>query len=549
MTHSHSPKFYIMNQPQKSRENEKVARAAGVVGLATMLSRIFGFIRDMVVAGIFGAGLVTDAFFVAFRIPNLLRRLLAEGSLTVSFVPVFTEYLKQRSREEALELANVAFTALSVILVIVSVAGVVFSPLIVTIMAPGFLKVPEQYELTVLLTRFMFPYIFFISLVALCMGILNSLRHFAAPALSPVVLNISMILAALLLRDLCAEPIYALAVGVMIGGVLQLAMQWPFLIRMGVRLKPDFHFRHPGLKRIGLLMMPAAFGAAIYQINVLIGTILASLLPKGSVSYLYYADRIVELPLGVFAIAVGTAALPSFSDQVARGEFDDFKRTISFSLRLILFITIPATVALLALRAPILSVLFQRGAFDAASTIQTADALLYYTLGLWAFSVIRIIVSAFYSLQDTKVPMKAAIVALIVNVACSVVLMSPMKHGGLALATSIASAVNVIMLGIILKKRIGSYLNREFYHSLGKISAAALVMWAAIMLVEVVIPWNIIGPFEERLLFLAASISVGMATFFAMSWLLKCSEMVMVIRTVKGKLGRRDKGIDFGRPK
>lgn len=540
-----------MSQPQKSRENEKVAKAAGVVGLATMLSRIFGFIRDMVVAGIFGAGLVTDAFFVAFRIPNLLRRLLAEGSLTVSFVPVFTEYLKQRSREEALELANVVFTALSIVLVIVSIAGVVFSPLIVTIMAPGFLKNPEQYELTVLLTRFMFPYIFFISLVALCMGILNSLRHFAAPALSPVVLNISMILAALLLGDLFAEPIYALAVGVLIGGVLQLAMQWPFLIRMGVRLKPDFHFRHPGLKRIGLLMMPAAFGAAIYQINVLIGTILASLLPKGSVSYLYYADRIVELPLGVFAIAVGTAALPSFSDQVARGEFDDFKKTISFSLRLILFITIPATVALLALRIPILSVLFQRGAFDAAATMQTADALLYYTLGLWAFSVIRIIVSAFYSLQDTRVPMKAAIVALIVNVVLSVVLMYPMKHGGLALATSIASAVNVIMLGIILKTRIGSYLNREFYNSLGKIGAASLVMWGGIMLVEIFIPWKITGPFDGRLLFLVASISVGMATFFVMSWLLKCSEMVMVIRTIKGKLGRRDrdKGVDFKQPK
>ena len=538
-----------MPQPQKSRENEKVAKAAGVVGLATMLSRIFGFIRDMVVAGIFGAGLVTDAFFVAFRIPNLLRRLLAEGSLTVSFVPVFTEYLKQRSREEALELANVVFTALSVILAIVSVAGVIFSPLIVTLIAPGFIKSPDQYELTVLLTRFMFPYIFFISLVALCMGILNSLRHFAAPALSPVILNISMILATLSLRDFFAEPIYALAVGVMIGGLLQLAMQWPFLIKMGVRLKPDFNFRHPGLKRIGLLMMPAAFGAAIYQINVFIGTILASLLPKGSVSYLYYADRIVELPLGVFAIAVGTAALPSFSDQVARGEFEDFKKTISFSMRLILFITVPATVALVALRIPILSVLFQRGAFDAASTIQTADALLYYTLGLWAFSLIRIIVSAFYSLQDTKAPMKAAIVALIVNVACSVVLMSPMKHGGLALATSIASAVNVIMLGIILKKRIGSYLNREFYRSLGKITAASLVMWGAIMLVEIVIPWKIIGPFDGRLFFLVASISVGLATFFVMSWLLKCSEMVMVIRTIKGKLGRRDKGVDFKQPK
>ncbi len=529
-----------MSKPQeKIRENEKVARAAGVVGLATMLSRIFGFLRDMVVAGFFGAGLVTDAFFVAFRIPNLLRRLLAEGSLTVSFVPVFTEYLKQRSREEALELADVAFTALSVILVAVSLAGVVFSPLIVAVMAPGFVNDHAQYELTVLLTRFMFPYIFFISLVALCMGILNSLRHFAAPALSPVVLNISMILATLLLRDFFGEPIFALAVGVMMGGMLQLAMQWPFLLKMGVRLRPNFHFRHPGLKRIGLLMMPAAFGAAIYQINVFIGTVLASLLPKGSVSYLYYADRIVELPLGVFAIAVGTAALPSFSDQVARGEFEDFKRTIAFSLRLIMFITVPATVALVALREPILSVLFQRGAFDAAATLKTAEALLYYTLGLWAFSVIRVIVSAFYSLQDTKVPMKAAIVALVVNVVASLILMRPMQHGGLALATSLASAVNVLMLGVVLKKRIGAYLNRELYISLGKITAASLVMWGGILLVEVFIPWRIAGPLDERLIFLTVSVAAGLVTYFLMSWLFKCPEMVMVVRTIKGKLAKR----------
>ena len=322
-------------------ENARVVRAAGVVGIATMLSRVFGLIRDTIVAGFFGAGLMTDAFFVAFRIPNLLRRLLAEGSLTVSFVPVFTEYLRNKTREEALELADIAFTALSILLVVVSLAGVLFSPLIVTVMAPGFVKTPAQYDLAVFLTRLMFPYIFLISLVALCMGILNSLRHFAAPALSPVVLNIAMILAALTLRDCFQEPIVALAVGVMAGGVLQLAMQWPFLIRMGVRLKPNFRFRHPGVKRIGLLMLPAAFGAAIYQINIFIGTILASLLPTGSVSYLYYADRIVELPLGVFAIAVGTATLPSFSEQVALGKMEEWKRTIAFSLRLILFITVP----------------------------------------------------------------------------------------------------------------------------------------------------------------------------------------------------------------
>jgi putative peptidoglycan lipid II flippase len=214
------------------------------------------------------------------------------------------------------------------------------------------------------------------------MGILNSLRHFAAPALSPVVLNISMILAALFLRNLFQEPIIALALGVMIGGVLQLAMQWPVLVKMGLKIRFRFNLKHEGLRRIGFLMMPAVFGAAIYQINIFVGTILASLLPSGSVSYLYYADRIVELPLGVFAIAIGTASLPSFSEQVARGEMDQLKKTIAFSLRLILFITIPAMIALIALRVPILSVLFQRGKFDVQSTLLTAQALLYYTLGL-----------------------------------------------------------------------------------------------------------------------------------------------------------------------
>ena len=521
----------------RGTENSKVAKAAGVVGLSTMISRIFGFLRDMVVAAFFGAGLTTDAFFVAFRIPNMLRRLIGEGSLTVSFVPVFTEYLNKKTKEEALELANVVFTTLSIILVVVSVAGVLFSPLIVTVMAPGwYIKNPTHYHLTVFLNRLMFPYIFFMALVALCMGILNSLRHFAAPALSPVILNICMILATLLLSGFFQEPIIALVVGVMIGGVLQLAIQWPFLVKLGVKLKPDFNFRHPGLKKIGSLFFPAAFGASIYQINIFIATILASLLPTGSVSYLYYADRIVELPLGVFAIAVGTATLPSFSEQVAKGDFDELQKTISFSLRLILFVTIPATIALIALRIPIISVLFQRGAFDIQSTFLTAKALFYYAVGLWAFSVIRVIVSAFYSLQDAKSPMKAAIVALLVNAVFSVILMFPLKHGGLALATSIATSVNVIMLSVILKKRIGVFLNREFYRSVFKMFLSSLAMWVVIILIGIIFPWRDSGPLDERILYLILCIIAGSTTYFIAAGLAKCKEMTMIIDTVKRKI-------------
>ena len=310
---------------ENKSENSHVVKAAGIVGISTMLSRVFGLIRDIVIAAIFGAGWIYDAFLVAFRIPNLLRRLLGEGSLTVSFIPVFTEYLQKRSKQEALELANIAFTLLSIVLVIISILGVLFSPLIVALNAPGFINTPDQFALAVFLNRLMFPYIFFMSLVALCMGILNSFRHFAAPALSPVVLNISMIIAALCFRSFFAQPITALAIGVMIGGFLQLAMQWPFLVKFGVKFKFRVNLHHPGIKQITILLLPAIFAAAVNTINVIIGQILASFLPKGSVSYLYYADRIMELPLGIFAIAIGTATLPSFSRHVANENLEELK--------------------------------------------------------------------------------------------------------------------------------------------------------------------------------------------------------------------------------
>ena len=519
----------------KNSENAKVAKAAGIVGISTMASRIFGFIRDMVVAAFFGAGLATDAFFVAFRIPNLLRRLIGEGSLTVSFVPVFTDYLNKKSKDEALELANIAFTLLSIILVVVSLLGVLFSPLIVALIAPGFIKTPEQFALAVFLNRLMFPYIFFMSLVALCMGILNSFRHFAAPALSPIILNISMIIAALTLRNFFAEPVTALAVGVMIGGILQLAMQWPFLVKYGLKIKFKFKLRHPGIKQIAVLMLPAAFGAAIYQINVFVGTVLASLLPKGSVSYLYFADRIMELPLGVFAFAIGTATLPSLSEHASKGNIDELKSTISFSLRLMLFLTIPAMVALMALNLPIISVLFQRGAFDVNAAILTAQALFCYALGLWAFATIRVIVAAFYSLQDSKWPMKAAIITLIVNIVASIALMFPLKHNGLALANSLASMVNVIVLSIVLKKKIGAFLDRSFYISTVKIIISSLVMWGSILLVDFVIPWNTNGQTKARLTYLIVAVMTGAITYFACAYLLKSPE----IHSIVGKMKRR----------
>ncbi|MBW1769349.1 MAG: murein biosynthesis integral membrane protein MurJ, partial [Deltaproteobacteria bacterium] len=327
---------------------------------------------------------------MAFRIPNLLRRLFAEGSLTIAFIPVFTEYLSRKTKEDAFQLARVVLTLLSLVLVVVTLLGVLFSPWIVRIQAFGFGGFGVKYELTVLLTRIIFPYIFLISLVALFMGILNSLRHFAAPAAAPIFLNIGIISSILWISPNFSQPIIGVAIGVIIGGILQVGLQIPWIFKKGVSLLPCWMPGHPAVKRIGLLMLPAIFGSAIYQFNQFMGTLLASFLAEGSVSWLYYADRLVQFPLGVFAIAVSTAALPSLSRQVAEKDFDQFRETLSHALRLVFFITIPSMVGMIIMGRLIIQVFFEGGAFDAFSTAMTARALFFYSIGLWAFSGIRV---------------------------------------------------------------------------------------------------------------------------------------------------------------
>ena len=395
----------------KISEEKAMTRAAGVVGFWTALSRILGFVRDMATALFLGAGFGADAFFVAFRIPNLLRRLFGEGALSAAFIPTFVETLQHDGKQEAARLARITFTFAALVLCVVAAAGILLSPWIVRLIAPGFLKEPAKYVLTVDLNRIMFPYIFFISLVALASGVLNSLGHFSAPAAAPVVLNLCMIGSLGVMTTYLGMPAYqALAWGVVVAGVLQLALQIPFhgqepasssgrISRLG----------HPALKRIGALFVPGAFSGAVYQINVLLGTILASLLPAGSVSWLYYADRVVELPLGIFAIALGTAVLPSMSRQAANGDMKGLTRSLSYSLRFIAFFTIPASVALIVLREPIVSILFQRGLFTVVDTRETAYALLCYTVGLWAFSGLKVVTQGFFSLKDTRTPMYVSI--------------------------------------------------------------------------------------------------------------------------------------------
>jgi putative peptidoglycan lipid II flippase len=521
---------------QNGNENDRVTKAAGVVGSATLLSRIFGFIRDVVIAWFFGAGLSSDAFFVAFRIPNLLRRLFAEGSLSVAFIPVFTDTLTNQGKDEAFEMAKSAVRLLSVLLVVVAITGILLSPLIIRIIAPGFISSPEKLSVTIFLTRIMFPYIFFIGMVALSMGILNVLGHFAAPALAPVFLNISIICSVFLISPHMADPVTGLAIGVVIGGILQLALQVPFLIKKGFYFWQKAKIFHPGLKKIGLLMVPTIFGAAVYQINILVGTLLASLLSEGSVSYLYYADRLVQFPLGIFAIATATAVLPSISRQAAKKDLQAVRDTFSYAMKLVFFITIPSMVGLIVLREPIVALLFKRGAFDAKTTHLTAYALLYYSIGLWAFSAVRIVVSTFYALQDTKTPVRMGIISVCANIILGVILMGPLGHGGIALSTSLASMLNLGLLVRALKRTLGVLELRTIMASVYKTLICSGVMGAAVWAAaRLIIPPE--GGTPVALFFgLMGSIILGLVLYGSFSLLLKSRELEKVMVIVrKGK--------------
>jgi len=520
-------------------DNSKIIKAAGVVSGATFGSRILGYIRDMVTAFFFGTGTAADAFFLAFTIPNLLRRLFAEGTLTVSFVPVFTEYLESKGEQEARVVASVTMTALSMVLLVVVLVGIYFSPQIVAVMAPGFLDDPEKYRLTVHLARVMFPYIFFISLSALSMGILNSLGHFLAPASAPIFLNVAMIGAMFFLCPTMDAPINGLAVGVIIGGVLQLIIQVPALARRGMIPRINFKFSHPAVGKILRLVLPAVFGASIYQINVVVIRLLASLLPEGSISYLYYADRLTQFPLGIFAVALGTAVLPSMSKMAARGDLERLKVTFTDALALTLYITVPAAVGLIVLRVPIMSLLFFRGEFDFLSVTKSAEALLFFSLGLPAVSAVRVMSNAFYARQDTATPVKVGALAMVMNILLSLWLMTILEHSGLALAVSLAAFVNGSLLLVIFRRRMGRLGLRRVLVSLLKTGAACLVMGCAVWYLAGFVLWNETGHTIIKTAVLTGSILAGGVIFALITRILGSAEFAMLMGPIKSRLGRR----------
>lgn len=512
-------------------EKKQFTKAAGIIGVFTLISRFLGFVRDLIIAWFFGAGLLTDAFFVAFRLPNLFRRLFGEGSLTVAFIPVFSEHISAYGKEEAFLLARSAVRMLSVILAISAIIGIIAAPGIVALIAPGFTG--AQFSTTVLLTRIMFPYIFFICLVALSMGILNVLGHFAAPALAPVLLNLSMIASVLFISPSLSDPVIGLAIGVIIGGLLQLLLQLPFLVQKGFYFWKKADFSHPGLKKIGILMLPAVFGSAVYQINIIIGTLLASFLSEGSVSYLYYADRLVQFPLGLFAISMSVAILPSLSRQAASRDMRALTDTFSYAIKLIFFITIPALTGLIILRHPIVALLFERGAFDPISSGQTADALLYFSIGLWAFSAVRIVVPTFYALQDTKTPVKMAAISVFANIILCLILMGPLAHGGLALAASLSSMLNFILLILALRKKLGALGGKKIIESIAKSMICSLVM--GLSLQAFICFNNTAEPSSAfRLLWVVSTgIFIGIIVYGLTAYILKCRELEDIIKIVK----------------
>ncbi len=441
--------------PNFGSENmsKSLFKSTSVVVSMTMISRIFGFVRDMVTAYLFGAGAAFDAFSVAFKIPNFMRRLFAEGSFSQAFVPVLAEYQKRKSSDEVTRFINAMSGTLGVTLIIVTVLGMVGAPWIVRIFAPGFAVSGDRFDLAVTMLRITFPYLMLISLTAFSGAILNTYSRFWVAAFTPVFLNICMIAAALWLSPQFKTPIIALAWGVFIAGVIQLLFQWPFLRRLKLMPRPRVSFRDEGVTRVLKLMVPALFGVSVGQINLLVDTIFVSLLVVGSPSWLYYSDRLMEFPLGVFGVAISTVILPHLSRHHATESTESFSLTLDWALRSVLLIGLPAAVVMLVLAGPMLSTLFQHGEFNGHAVIMAQRSLMAFSLGITPFMLVKILAAGFYAKQDLRTPVRIGVIAMVTNTILNASLIWSLAHAGIALSTSLAALVNSGFLFYYLRKR------------------------------------------------------------------------------------------------
>jgi putative peptidoglycan lipid II flippase len=513
------------NNPWRVALSIKLLKSTLTVGSMTLLSRIFGLLRDMTLATVFGVSGGTDAFLIAFKIPNFMRRLFAEGAFSQAFVPVFSEYKEKRSREALRDLIDHVAGSLGIVLLLITALGSIGAPLLVYLFAPGFWDEPVRFQLTADMLRITFPYLFFIALVAFAGGILNSYNKFAIPAFTPIVLNLSLIAAALWLAPLFDVPLMALAWGVAAAGVLQLLVQFPSLMKLKLFPKPRLKRHHEGVSKILRLMLPAVVGSSVAQINLLLDTIIASFLAVGSVTWLYYSDRMLEFPLGVLGIAIATVILPALSRQHANESQESFNATLDWALKLVTLIALPACIGLLILASPILATLFQHGDFSAEDTYMASLSLMAYVLGLPAFILIKVLAPGYYSRQDTKTPVKIAIIAMVSNMALNILFVVPMvllqyeaPHVGLALATTSSGYINAILLYRGLRKS-GFY---RPLHGWGKLSAKTLL---ALVCMTVLVLWLTPGleiwtslNIAERASYLAGIICLAALVYLAILW-------------------------------
>ena len=490
-------------------------KALAAVSSMTLLSRILGFVRDTIIARVFGAGLLTDAFFVAFKIPNLLRRLFAEGAFSQAFVPILAEYKNRQGQEATRRLIDQVGTVLTLALVAVALLGVLAAPWVAYVSAPGFRADPDKFALTVTLLRITFPYIIFISLVALAAGILNTYSRFSVPAFAPVLLNVAMIAAALWLAPYFDPPVLALGWGVALGGVLQLAWMLPHLARLGMLPRPVRKFDDPGVRRVLTLMAPATLGVSVAQISLLINTIFASFLASGSVSWLYYADRLMEFPAGMLGVALGTILLPSLAKHYADDNPADYSRLLDWGLRLTLLLALPAAAALAVLAVPLITTLFHYGAFTAIDVTMTQRALVAYSLGLVGMILVKVLAPGFYARQNIKTPVKVAIFTLVATQLMNLAFIFPLGHAGLALAIGLGACLNAALLLHLLKKQQIYQPQPGWGAYFARVALAVALMAALLLQGAGDAQWWLDSGFAARATRLLLLVAGGAAVYFA----------------------------------